>query len=206
MSVIDRQGRLFGRWNLIDVFAGVCVLALAPMGYFGLRVAAERRAQIAAAKRPPVIEQPRVTEDAEAALPQLSQPTAMAPQEAAPQELVDWEFLDVETTVTVDSAAASAGLMPGVAGVAESVAPPTMVQSVRELPGADQRPKKQRRGSFSLERIVHFRVACHRVDTALECPEGPLRIGAPFTFSADGFTVSGKIVALAWDGDARAIP
>ena len=35
MSVVDDQGRLFGRWNVVDVLLGVLLLVLIPMLYGG---------------------------------------------------------------------------------------------------------------------------------------------------------------------------
>lgn len=202
MSVIDRQGRVFGRWNLIDIFVAACVLALAPMGYFGLRVAAERRAQIAAAKHPPesiIIALPDTT-SAEAAPPPLPSPSTVEDE-----AVVDWVFLDVETKMLVDSVEAVEWLKPGVEGVVRSDRPATVVQSVRAMSGVDRQPKKRQ---FSpappTELIVRFRVACRREDATLVCAEKPLRLGAPFTFSAKGWSVSGTIMALAWGGDAPA--
>lgn len=38
MSIVDDRGRLFGRFNLLDVGVGLAILVLVPMGYLAFRV------------------------------------------------------------------------------------------------------------------------------------------------------------------------
>jgi hypothetical protein len=214
MRVVDRQGRLFGRWNLIDVVAGACFLALAPMVYFGLVVAAERRAQIAAAKRPPAVQ----SSDAAEAAPSVPPPALLSvpppvlpPVPPPPVELsptppppISWEFIDVEAVVAAETAAAADGLAPGLLDAVASDVPPTLVRSVRDPRGQDHRSRKRRR--LPLELIATFRVACRRSAEAFSCPGGPLRLGGPFTFSTGAFSVSGTILALDWSGQGAFEP
>ena len=47
--LIDNKGRIFGKWNIIDVIVVLFILAIMPMFYYGFKIMS---------KKPKVIEKP----------------------------------------------------------------------------------------------------------------------------------------------------
>lgn len=58
MTIVDAEGRLFGRWNFIDVLVGVLVLAIGPLGYAGFLLFRSPDPKITAIQPAEVLEGP----------------------------------------------------------------------------------------------------------------------------------------------------
>ena len=43
MQFIDKQGRIFGKWNIIDFLVVIFILSLTPMFYFGWKLQKRRQ-------------------------------------------------------------------------------------------------------------------------------------------------------------------